>query len=56
MASSFTKKRFRELESVEHTIENVKKCTKIDGLFAFLKSGKSCVKTNKLIVRKICLS
>ena len=35
------KKRFREPESVEHTIENVKKssstiCTKIDGLFTFL--------------------
>ena len=27
MASSFTKKRFREPESVEHTIENVKKST-----------------------------
>ena len=27
MASSFTKKRFREPESFEHTIENVKKST-----------------------------
>ena len=27
MASSFTKKRFREAESVEHTMENLKKST-----------------------------
>ena len=46
MASSFTKKRFREPESVEHTIENVKKSTPRSTMYKNPVADLASVKIN----------